>query len=163
MRKAVRAIIVKDDQLLVMNRNKFGQIYFTLLGGKIDLGETPEQAVIREVKEESGLDIKNPQLTIIEDAGDPFGLQYIYRCDLVGDTTPKLSPDSIEAKIAQAGENLYVPMWLQVSDLPASPFLSENLKQTLIKCLKDGFPEEVINLHSNAEIRYNGNSDETKE
>jgi len=32
------------------------------LGGKVDPGESPEECVIREVKEESGLIIKNPQL-----------------------------------------------------------------------------------------------------
>ena len=32
------------------------------LGGKFEQGETPEQCAIREVKEESGLLIKNPKL-----------------------------------------------------------------------------------------------------
>jgi 8-oxo-dGTP diphosphatase len=32
------------------------------LGGKMNLGETPEECVIREVKEESGLDLMRPSL-----------------------------------------------------------------------------------------------------
>lgn len=32
------------------------------LGGKFESGETPEECVIREVKEESGLEIRNPKL-----------------------------------------------------------------------------------------------------
>jgi len=35
------------------------------LGGKMEQGESPEECVIREVKEESGLDIINPELKII--------------------------------------------------------------------------------------------------
>ena len=32
------------------------------LGGKFEAGETPEECVIREVHEESGLSIRNPKL-----------------------------------------------------------------------------------------------------
>jgi 8-oxo-dGTP diphosphatase len=32
------------------------------LGGKFELNESPEECVIREIKEESGLDIKSPKL-----------------------------------------------------------------------------------------------------
>jgi len=32
------------------------------LGGKLDQGETPEECAIREVKEECGLTVRNPQL-----------------------------------------------------------------------------------------------------
>jgi 8-oxo-dGTP diphosphatase len=32
------------------------------LGGKFDSGESPEECVVREVREESGLDISNPRL-----------------------------------------------------------------------------------------------------
>ena len=41
----VRAIVVKENKLLVMHRNKFGHEYDTLVGGGIDVGETPEQAL----------------------------------------------------------------------------------------------------------------------
>ena len=58
MKQAARAIIVRDDKLLVMKRNKYGDIYYVLVGGGVDPGETPERAVVREVAEESSLDLK---------------------------------------------------------------------------------------------------------
>jgi 8-oxo-dGTP diphosphatase len=42
--------------------NDYHQGKWNGLGGKFDPGESPEDCVIREVKEESGLDIINPRL-----------------------------------------------------------------------------------------------------
>ena len=80
MRQAVRAIIVRDGHLLVIHRNKFGQEYYTLPGGGIDPGETAEHALLREIHEETTLSAVNPRLVIVEDSGDPYGMQYIYLC-----------------------------------------------------------------------------------
>lgn len=56
VRATACAVIEKDNKILLVKRNHepFNQ-YWTLPGGHIDFGETAEQAVIREVKEESGL------------------------------------------------------------------------------------------------------------
>ncbi len=147
MRKAVRAIVIHDNQLLVMHRNKFGQEYYTLIGGGIDPGESPEQALLREVHEESGLRISNPRLVYVEEAGDPFGTQYIYLCDYVSGE-PALRPDSEEAMIHELGKNLYVPMWLPVSQFASLPFVSETLKQEIISALQGNFPAQPKTLHS---------------
>lgn len=57
-RPAVYAIIVRGNKiLLVSERNSYH-----LPGGGVNLGETPEDAVVREAKEETGLDISNPRL-----------------------------------------------------------------------------------------------------
>jgi 8-oxo-dGTP diphosphatase len=54
--KRVRAIIIKDDKLLTIKRTKSNDEYWVLPGGGIEPGETPEQALVREVKEETGLE-----------------------------------------------------------------------------------------------------------
>ena len=60
---------VKDNSVnktLMLYRNKKENDYhkgkWNGLGGKFELGETPEECAIRELKEESGLTIKNPKL-----------------------------------------------------------------------------------------------------
>lgn len=143
----MRAIVVKDGHLLVMHRNKFGQEYYTLIGGGIDPGETPEGALMREIHEESGVQLANPQLVLIEEAGHPFGTQYVYLCQYVGGD-PALNVDSDEAKIHALGQNLYTPMWLPLSELPAKPFRSEILKQALLAGLQHGFNQPPVVLHS---------------
>ena len=75
MRIASRLIMVRNNQLLVMHRNKFGSEYYALIGGGVDPGENPMHALTREVREETGLMLANPKLVYIEEAGKPYGTQ----------------------------------------------------------------------------------------
>lgn len=139
MRKAARAIVFKDNDLLVVHRNKFGRQYETLPGGGVAINETPEQTVVRELQEETSLELSNPRLVFIEEAGDPFGTQYIYLMDYVSGE-PAINPSSIEASLNETGKNTYLPGWLPVAKLSDSVFLSEALKVAILDGLKNGFP-----------------------
>lgn len=140
MRKAARAIVLHEGKLLVMHRNKFGNEYDTLPGGNVEVGESPEEAARRELKEETGLDVGSAELVYIEEAGHPYGTQYIYRCEYIGGE-PKLAPESEEAAINKLGKNLYKPMWVNVATLVDKPFLSKTLKAKIIEAVDTGFPE----------------------
>lgn len=57
---ATRAIIVVDGKILLGKRGRgFGENKYALIGGKPDGDETPKQAVVREVREETGLTFKD--------------------------------------------------------------------------------------------------------
>ena len=63
MRKGtVRGIIVKDNKVAVIKRirEKDGKVreYYVLPGGGIEDEETMEQAMLREAKEELGVEVK---------------------------------------------------------------------------------------------------------
>jgi len=58
--KVVCALIIADGKVLAAQRGPHMQHagLWEFPGGKIELGETPETALIREIKEELGLDIQ---------------------------------------------------------------------------------------------------------
>jgi ADP-ribose pyrophosphatase YjhB (NUDIX family) len=72
---AVSAAIFRDGRVLIVRRARPpSQGLHTLPGGVVELGETLEQAVIREVREETSLDIEPLALAgyhdaIVRDAG----------------------------------------------------------------------------------------------
>ena len=58
----VRAIIQNSkDEILIVKRSNasYANGYWNLPGGKIDFGETAEQAICKEIKEETNLDCKS--------------------------------------------------------------------------------------------------------
>lgn len=71
----------KTGQVLVLDKvKKYGWEGLTFPGGKVEFGESFADSVIREAKEETNLDIKNPKLvgiiTWISDEGKDVGLIY---------------------------------------------------------------------------------------
>ena len=50
------ALIIRDDRILFQRRTDNGQ--WGLIGGLLEMNETYEQAALREIKEETGLEVK---------------------------------------------------------------------------------------------------------
>jgi len=67
MQKGARAIILKDRKILLGKRLKRDSFYglWCTFGGSIEFGETPTQALTRELNEELGIEIVNPELLTV--------------------------------------------------------------------------------------------------
>lgn len=58
----VLCLIYRANQILLQNRVKEDWKGYTLPGGHVEQGESIVEAVVREIKEETGLKIQNPKL-----------------------------------------------------------------------------------------------------
>jgi ADP-ribose pyrophosphatase YjhB (NUDIX family) len=59
----VGAVIINEDTIALIKRgNEPSRGKWTIPGGLVELAESPEQAVIRETSEETGLNVDNPTL-----------------------------------------------------------------------------------------------------
>ena len=56
---AIIVAIICNDKILLARNSNFAASWFSLIAGYVDVGETLEETVAREVKEEVGLDVKN--------------------------------------------------------------------------------------------------------
>jgi 8-oxo-dGTP diphosphatase len=78
----VGAIILDGDQILLEKRkNSPGKGKWAVPGGLVELGENVEQAVIREVKEETGLEVDEPRLVDVANyvsLGEKGAVMYHY-------------------------------------------------------------------------------------
>lgn len=102
MHFSVGALIERDGKYLLIDRatEPFG---FAGIAGHVDEGEDAQSAVVREVKEEVGLDVKDLKLLFEEELGwnwcnkgTAVHYWYLFRCRTTGD----MSRDARETKSA---------------------------------------------------------------
>lgn len=75
---AVGAIIMDNDQVLLVKRRKYFTDKWTLPVGLLEYGETAKECIVREVKEELGADFINPEFCCYNDSIDVLpGKHYI--------------------------------------------------------------------------------------
>lgn len=60
-------IVIKDSQILLMRRVDLGNEYYTFPGGGVEKEETIEEAVIRELAEETTLKVEIKKLLYIHE------------------------------------------------------------------------------------------------
>ena len=107
------AIITRGDAILMEKVRYFGREFFTIPGGGIEDGETPEEAVIREVKEECGVDgvIIRPLTVQYRSEGN---IEYSFEVEIGEDQTPVLGYDPEEAPESPA---LLEVAWRSLSEI----------------------------------------------
>ena len=146
MLAAARAIVVENGKILVMHRDKNGSQYFTLVGGGVDDGETAEQSVVREVMEETGLQVTSCRLVYIEKHDPPYNQQYIYLCEVAPHAGIAIQEASEEAILNRLGANTHTPLWAEASSFAKLPFRTPQLQIAITQAIKHGFPTQPVNL-----------------
>ena len=103
------AILCKDKILLAHNSN-FEQKRYSLVAGYVDVGETLEETVMREVKEEVGLDVKN--IRYYKSQPWAFSGSMMIGFTAEADDTQPIRPDNVEITEAD---------WFSRENLPNHP------------------------------------------
>ena len=105
---AVIIAVTNGDKLLLSKYAGRAYTRYALLAGFVEIGETGEQTVQREVMEEVGLKVKNIRYYKTQPWGVESDLLLGYYCDLDGDDTVHLD----ENELSMAG-------WYDRNNLPA--------------------------------------------
>ncbi len=126
-RKRSAGVIIKESKVLMIHRFKNGDEYFVLPGGGIEKGESPEDALIREIKEETSLEIKIEKSSgnFIDEFGDEH---FNFLCEYISGE-PKFEADSPEVK--RNGPNIiYELVWKnleEIKDLKIYPIKTKEI------------------------------------
>jgi 8-oxo-dGTP diphosphatase len=89
------AVIVNGDGGVLLVKQTYGPLNWELPGGAAEVGESPDETVLREVREETGLDVAVLHLTGYYHETDADFRHFVFWCEIRGpDTVPR--PDLME-------------------------------------------------------------------
>jgi ADP-ribose pyrophosphatase YjhB (NUDIX family) len=115
-RPSAYGTVIKDSRIL-LSKQMDG---CDLPGGGINKGESPEEAVIRETKEETGIDVANPRFVKFVNtsykathAGKEYfqSLMFYYKCDFMSSELSMDGFDEYEKEYAD------MPEWIDLAAL----------------------------------------------
>ncbi|MEL4504738.1 NUDIX domain-containing protein [Luteococcus sp. H138] len=105
-------VLIQDGRVLLIKRTKPHDEYFVVPGGKVEPGESPEQACIRELLEEVNLSVEVGEL--LDDFADDGRTQFFYA---VTRTSGELRLGDGPEKGRASAENQYEPVWIALDEL----------------------------------------------
>jgi NAD+ diphosphatase len=106
---AIIVAVTKDSKILLAQSPRFQDAFYSVLAGFVEPGETFEQCVRREVKEEVGIDVENIRYFASQPWPFPHTLMVGFTADYAGG---EITVDNVEITDAQ---------WFKADDLPVIP------------------------------------------
>jgi 8-oxo-dGTP diphosphatase len=135
-------LLLQDDKVALIERHRAGLHYFSFPGGHVDTGETPEQAAIRETKEELGLQVTLIKLVAkFEWQGN---WQYYYEVKAVGGVFGSGTGQEMHSPSLERGT--YCPVWMPVTEILFQPVKPRSLAEIVVRSIKEGWPDPPVIL-----------------
>lgn len=141
MRIRAAAILIQNDSLALLERHRDGKHYFTFPGGGVDAGETPEQAVVREVGEELGVDIR--VIRLVAEVWFRGNQQFFFLVEQTGGEFGSGAGEEYAADLDPA-RGSYKPVWLPLKRVTTQNVLPKPVAALVAKSYPIAWPAEPL-------------------
>ena len=124
----VRAVIIRDDELVALERHKDDSHFWCFPGGGVEEGENEKEALIRECLEEINIQVKVGEKIWEQDFhGD---IIKFYLCQIISGEVGKGNGPEYENN--DTGD-IHEPVWLPMIDLRKYDLKPNDLRDKLIR------------------------------
>ncbi|WP_240420529.1 NUDIX domain-containing protein [Paenibacillus periandrae] len=132
IRNSAKAVIFKDNKLLVIKLNDESGIYYLLPGGGQEVGGKLNETLIRECIEETGYIVEVQELMFIRECfldKNIHRVEFIFKCEI-----------SDETKTLIMDKNQIGYEWIDIDTIQNEPLFPAGLKK-LIKSFSEGIKQ----------------------
>lgn len=138
-RRRASAVIIKGSKVLLIHRIDGDAEYWTFPGGGIETNETAEEAIKREVKEETNLNVHKCS-EIFEDV-DVFASTHntFFLCETQGNQIQLGGP---EANL-QSAKNLHLIEWTEIVDIENLKLVPKSSKIKFLELYKTSMSSSI--------------------
>lgn len=113
-RDRAQAMVIRNKQILMVKHCISDRIFYCLPGGGIEKDETPEQAALRELEEESCVIGKIVRKLSIQFKPDDKGEVYTFLVEISEDEVPKPGTDP---ELSEEEQTIQDVAWMNYDDL----------------------------------------------
>ena len=139
-----RAIIVRDNCIALIKRQRDGRIYYVIPGGGMEMGETPEQTAIRESREELGLHIEVDRL--LAEINFHGRRQYYFLARVTGGKFGTgEGPEMMGRYPPERGT--YTPVWIPLRSVEHVNLFPPSIAEIVIQAARRGWPAEKVEIN----------------
>lgn len=126
IRTAAKALIIKDGKMLAIKISDGNEEWYIMPGGGQKSGESLPAAIIREVAEETGIQVDVKDLVFVIEGihGEPFHrIDLVFLCEYL---------DEIENAVLQKDTNQIGYEWLDISVLNCTSLYPSKLRRQIM-------------------------------
>ena len=123
-RASVAAMVFDEQGRILLFKHTYRKFEWGIPAGGLEYNEQPENAIVREFFEETGMQIKVEKLLLAESSKEDRNISLIFLCKIVSGSF-KESHEISEMK------------YFEVNDLPQMMFVGKKLMRLVAKSLKE--------------------------
>ena len=139
-----RVIIVRNQHIALIKRQREGRVYYVIPGGGREPGETPQQTAIRESLEELGLNVSIERLLarVTFHGRD----QFFFSARVTGGHFGTgIGPEMIGLYPPERGT--YTPVWVPLKEVQNIELFPPSIAALLIRAAQSGWPEATVEIN----------------
>lgn len=147
MRVSSRCVLIENDKVLLIYREKNGKVYYVFPGGGVEAGETNEECLIRECREELGI-----KINIIKQLYEVKGKDFLQHFFLIQRVSGEIGTGDVHEYDVNRIGGLQRPIFININELEELDVVSRAIVEQLLSDYKkygSSLGNDIITINEN--------------